>query len=614
MKLDGSGWRIERKNLFSMRYRLINMKFSELAIYFDKISQVSSRLEITRILAELFNKLTPDELEKVVYLLQGRVRPAYEGIDFGMAEKMIIKAIISSLNLEKSFFINEFKKLGDLGETVVSFKKQYHSFEEKDIEVIEVYNIFYRLATASGVGSQEVKISLLSQLIRQLDSLSSRFLVRLPTGNIRMGFSDMTVLDALSWMIKNDKSLRPILQKAYHVRPELGFISRLLKEKGIGAVAKIEPKVFTPIIMMRAERLSSAAEILKQIGTCLVEPKFDGFRLQVHYKKSKIQSSNVKSNPKSKVQNEVKLFSRSLEDVTYMYPDIVKGVKKQVKADEIIFEGEAIGYNLKSGEFLPFQETVQRKRKYEIEKMVKEVPLRLFSFELLYKDGVNFISQPFIKRRKALEESIKTTRNLLKNTVVIADQEEVNNEDRLEELFDQEVEKGLEGVIAKKLDGVYKPGAREWNWIKYKKSYSSKIKDTIDCLVMGYDLGKGKRTDFGIGAFLAGILDEKKDQYLTVAKIGTGLTDEEWKQLKVQSSKFKVQKKPNNYLVNKTMECDIWLTPSIVVEIRADEITKSPVHTAGLALRFPRLERFRDDKNPQEITILKEVEKMLKSQ
>jgi len=614
MKLDGSGWRIERKNLFSMRYRLIYMKFSELAIYFDKISQVSSRLEITRILAELFNKLTPDELEKVVYLLQGRVRPAYEGIDFGMAEKMIIKAIISSLNLEKSFFINEFKKLGDLGETVVSFKKQYHSFEEKDIEVIEVYNIFYRLATASGVGSQEVKISLLSQLIRQLDSLSSRFLVRLPTGNIRMGFSDMTVLDALSWMIKNDKSLRPILQKAYHVRPELGFISRLLKEKGIGAVAKIEPKVFTPIIMMRAERLSSAAEILKQIGTCLVEPKFDGFRLQVHYKKSKIQSSNVKSNPKSKVQNEVKLFSRSLEDVTYMYPDIVKGVKKQVKADEIIFEGEAIGYNLKSGEFLPFQETVQRKRKYEIEKMAKEVPLRLFSFELLYKDGVNFISQPFIKRRKALEESIKTTRNLLKNTVVIADQEEVNNEDRLEELFDQEVEKGLEGVIAKKLDGVYKPGAREWNWIKYKKSYSSKIKDTIDCLVMGYDLGKGKRTDFGIGAFLAGILDEKKDQYLTVAKIGTGLTDEEWKQLKVQSSKFKVQKKPNNYLVNKTMECDIWLTPSIVVEIRADEITKSPVHTAGLALRFPRLERFRDDKNPQEITILKEVEKMLKSQ
>jgi len=569
------------------------MKFSELTIYFDKISQVSSRLEITRILAELFKKLTPEEIEKVVYLLQGRVRPTYEGIDFGMAEKMIVKAAVSALSIEKSFFEKEFKKIGDLGETVKHFKKQYRSFEEKDLQVSEVYEIFYRLATASGVGSQETKISLLSQLIRQLDSLSSRFLVRLPTGNIRMGFSDMTVLDAYSWMLKGDKSLRPIIEKAYHVRPELGFIGRVIKEKGIKSLDKIRPKVFTPIIMMRAERLSSAAEILKQIGNCLVEPKFDGFRLQVHKK-----------------NNDIKLFSRSLEDVTFMYPDIVEGVKKQVKPEEIIFEGEAIGYNVKTGKFLPFQETVQRKRKYEIEKMTKEIPLRLFSFELLYRDGVNFINKPFIERRKVLEDSIKTKRDLSKETVVIADQEEVSQEDKLEKLFDQEVEKGLEGVIAKKIDGVYKPGAREWNWIKYKKSYSAKIKDTIDCLVMGYDLGKGKRTVFGIGAFLVGVLDEKKDQFVTIAKIGTGLTDEEWKSLQVKSQKSKVKIKPKNYFVVKMMDCDVWVEPKIVVEIRADEITKSPVHTAGLALRFPRLERFRDDKNPQEVTTLKELKSM----
>ncbi|MFH0979387.1 MAG: ATP-dependent DNA ligase [Candidatus Roizmanbacteria bacterium] len=570
------------------------MKFSELAIYFDKISQVSSRLEITRILAELFRKLSPEEIEKVVYLLQGRVRPAYEGINFGMAEKMIIKAVVSALNIEKSYFEKEFKRIGDLGEAAEYFKKQYHSFEEKDLETIVVYEMFYRLTTSSGIGSQEAKISLLSQLIRQLDSLSSRFLVRLPTGNIRMGFSDMTVLDAYSWMLKGDKSLRPAIEKAYHVRPELGFIGRVIKEKGIKSLDKIGPKVFTPIIMMKAERLSSAAEILKQIGKCLVEPKFDGFRLQVHKK-----------------NNNVKLFSRSLEDVTFMYPDIVSGVKKQVKPKEIIFEGEAIGYNIKTGEFLPFQETVQRKRKYDIEKMTKEIPLRLFSFELLYRDGVNFISKPFIERRSILEESIKTNRDLVKETVVIADQEEVNQEEKLEKLFDQEVEKGLEGVIAKKIDGVYKPGAREWNWIKYKRSYSAKIQDTIDCLVMGYDLGKGKRTVFGIGAFLVGVLDEKKDQFVTIAKIGTGLTDEEWKQLQVKSHAAKVKTKPNNYFVNKMMECDVWITPSIVVEIRADEITKSPVHTAGFALRFPRLERFRDDKNPLEATNLKELKSMV---
>jgi DNA ligase-1 len=569
------------------------MKFSELAIYFDKISQNSSRLEITRILAELFKKLTADEIEKVVYLLQGRVRPAYEGIDFGMAEKTIIKAAVSALNVEKEYFEKEFKKLGDLGVTIESFKKQYSSFEEREMTVLEVYDFFYKLATSSGVGSQEAKISLLAQLLRQLDSLSSRYLVRLPTGNIRMGFSDMTVLDAFSWMLKGDKSLRPEIEKAYHVRPELGFLGKIIKEKGIGYLSRIGPKVFTPIIMMRAERLSSAEEILKQIGKCLVEPKFDGFRLQIHKK-----------------EDQVKLYSRSLEDVTFMYPDIVEGVKKQVKGKEIIIEGEAIGYNIKTGEFLPFQETVQRKRKYEIEKMAKEIPLRLFSFELLFKDGKDFINMPFFERRKTLEDSIVTKRDLLSETVVFADQEEVDKEDRLEKLFDEAIKKGLEGVLAKKIDGVYKPGAREWNWIKYKRSYSAKIKDTIDCLVMGYDLGKGKRTGFGIGAFLAGVYDVQKDQFVTVAKIGTGLTDEEWKELHKKSKIQVTKSKPNNYSVNKLMDCDVWITPSIVVEIRADEITKSPVHTAGLALRFPRLERFRDDKNSRETTTLTELKKI----
>lgn len=579
------------------------MKFSQLVKYFQEISQNSSRIEITRILAELFKKLTVSELEKVVYLLQGKVRPQYEGIDFGMAEKMIIKAIVSALNIDKNYFEKEYKKIGDLGETVEAFKNQYHSFEEKEMEVEEVYDVFYKIATSSGEGSQEVKISLLSSLIRQLDPLSAKFIVRIPTGNIRMGFSDMTILDSYSWMVKGDKSLRELIESAYHVRPELGYIGVLIKEKGVEALKNIQPKIFTPIIMMRAERLSSGKEIIDQLGECLVEEKFDGFRLQIHYKKSKVESR------KSKIEEnfQVKLFSRSLEDVTFMYPDIIEGVKKQVKAQEIIFEGEAIGYNPKTGEFLPFQQTVQRKRKYDIDRVSQEIPLKLFCFELLYKDGENFIHQPFLKRRQALEESIISKKDIKNETILIANQEKVSNEKRIDELFDKAIKNNLEGIMAKKIDGVYKPGAREWNWIKYKKSYSSKIIDTIDCLVMGYDLGKGKRTDFGIGAFLVGVYDDKNDQYLTVAKIGTGLTDEEWKQLKVKSQKLKVKDKPINYLVDKTMNCDIWLEPKIVVEIRADEITKSPVHTAGYALRFPRLERFREDKKPEQTTTLTEL-------
>jgi DNA ligase-1 len=573
------------------------MKFSELAKYFERIEKNSSRLEITRILAELFKSLNAQEIAKVVYLLQGRVGPAYEGIDFGMAERTIIKSAMSALNIDRSYFEKEFKKSGDLGATVENFKKQYTSFEEKDMEVLNAFDFFFRLATASGAGSQEVKTSLLAQLIRQLDPLSGRYLVRLPTGIIRLGFSDMTVLDAYSWMIKGDKSLRPVIETAYHVRPDLGFIGRTLKEKGINGLGEIEPQVFTPIIMMKAERMSSADEIIKQIGKCLVEPKFDGFRLQVHYKDGK-----------------VKLFSRSLEDVTFMYPDIVEGVRKEVKADELIIEGEAIGYKPETGEFLPFQETVQRKRKYDIGQKAIEVPLKLFAFELLYLNGKNFIKLPFIERRHALEAVTKKNRDITKQIIVVDNQEEVEKAPRLEEIFDRAIAKKLEGVIAKKIDGIYQPGARGWNWIKYKRSYSSKIDDTIDCLVMGYDFGKGKRVGFGLGAFLVGVLDKDKDMFVTVAKIGTGLTDEEWKELKIKSEKLIVKEKPVNYSVDKLAACDIWITPKIVVEIKADEITKSPTHTAGLALRFPRLERFRDDKNPGEATTLKEVEKMYLAQ
>ena len=575
------------------------MKFSELAIYFDKIEKNSSRLEITRLLAELYQKLSPEEIEKVVYLLQGKVAPTYANIDFGVAEKMIIKACISALNIEKSYFLKEFKKTGDLGVTVESFKKQFTSFEEADMEVMTAYSMFYKIATADGVGSQEIKVSLLAQLIRQLDPVSSRFLVRLPTGIIRLGFSDMTVLDAYSWMLTGDKSLRPRIEKAYQVRPELGFIGRVLKEKGLSSLDKIEPRIFTPIIMMRAERMSSASEIIDQIKTCLVEPKYDGFRLQAHY---------------SKKLNQVKLYSRSLEDVTHMYPDIVEGVKQEVKADEIIIEGEAIGYSPKTGEFLPFQETVQRKRKYDIAAKSIEIPLRFFVFELLYLNSTSFIGERFTDRRKLLEKSIKVTGDISRDIVVVANQEEVSDPKRLELIFEEAIGRGLEGVLAKKIDGVYQPGARGWNWIKYKRSYSSKIHDTIDCLVMGYDLGKGKRTGFGMGAFLVGVYDEKNEKYLTVAKIGTGLTDEEWRQLKTKSLQLKVKVKPNNYLTDKLMECDVWIAPGIVVEIKADEISKSPSHTAGLALRFPRLERFRDDKKPADATTLTEVEKLFKNQ
>lgn len=593
------------------------MKFTKLASYFEKIEQTSSRLTITQLLAELYRDLSSDEIDKTIYLLQGRVTPIFERTEFGMAEKMVIRSIVSALKLEQARFTSEYKKVGDLGKTVEYFKKQTPSLEMKNLSVSEVYEHLYALATSSGIGSQEKKIQNLASLISQADALSTRYLVRIPTGVMRLGFSDMTVLDAFSWMISGDKSHRPVIEKAYHVRPDLGLIGKIIKEKGVAGLQKIQPALFTPIIMMRAERLSSGQEIVEKIGESSIEPKYDGFRLQIHFSRKK---------------NEVKLYSRNLDEVSFMYPDLIEGIKKEVRGQEVILEGEAIGFDPHSGNFLPFQETVQRKRKYGITEMAKEIPLKLFAFEILYLDGKNYLGVAFKERRKKLEQIIKISGDIFKDTILVANDSIIADAKKLELMFDDAISKGLEGVIAKKLNGIYQPGARGWNWIKFKRSYSSKIEDTIDCLVLGYDFGKGKRADFGIGAFLVGVYDEKKDRFLTVAKIGTGLLDEEWRQLKKKADRYRADTKPALYDVDKQMEVDVWIKPAIIVEIKADEITLSPVHTAGrilkpsksgkafdvdipgFALRFPRLERFRDDKRPEEITSLGELTKMQKRQ
>lgn len=578
------------------------MKFSLLAEYFEKIEKTSSRLEITHHLSELFKTLPAEDFDHAIYLLQGRVLPLFEATEFGIAGKMVVKAAIQAMNLESVYFNKILKERGDVGTTVEEFKKQYESFESKDLSVSEVYDKLLELAQKGGSGSQQEKMSILAQLIRQLDPLSTRYLVRIPLGVMRLGFSDMTVLDGFSWMVAGDKSLREEIENAYHVRPDLGYIGKQLKLHGASGLKEVKPEIFTPILMMRAERLSSGAEIIEKIGKCAVEPKFDGFRLQVHIKKHGATS-------------EVKLFSRNLEDVGFMYPDVVEGISKQLTVKEAILEGEAIGFDPVRESFLPFQETSQRKRKHGIDEKMKEIPLRLFAFELLYADGKTYMQSPLTERRAMLMKVVKTKNDPKKDIVLIADNEVTDDPKHVEQLFEDAIAKGLEGILAKKLDGTYRAGAREWNWIKFKRSYSSKIEDTVDCLVMGYDYGQGKRTDFGIGAFLVGVYDEKNDQFLTVSKIGTGLTDDEWREMRKRCDKLKSATQPALYQVEKLMNVDVWVKPSIVVEIKADEITKSKsMHTAGLALRFPRLVRFRDDKRAEETTALKEMESIFKGQ
>ncbi len=584
------------------------MKFKKLAEYFYKIEETSSRLQMTEILAELFKEIDADEIDKVLYLLQGRLAPQYIKIDFGLGEKMVVRAAGDALQLDKKLFFKKFQEEGDAGRAVEFFKKTIVSMHERDMTITEVFEKLEQLAKSSGEGSQEKKLSMLAELIQTLDSLSARYVVRIPTNTLRLGFSDMTILDAFSWMLKGDKSLRSAIEAAYLVRPDLGYIGATLKKTGAKGVTQVEPTVFTPILMMRAQRVGNVDEIFDKIQNGLIEPKYDGFRLQIHKKGDKVV-----------------LFSRGLEDVTYMYPDIVAGIQKEIKAHDVILEGEAIGFDPYTGSFLPFQETVQRKRKYNIDEKALEIPLKMFVFELLHCDGKSLLKDPLHDRLAKLRSITKLTGDIFKDTLLLSPQELLNDKEHLELTFDDALSKGLEGIMIKKGDGFYQPGARGYNWIKYKRSQSAKIDDTLDCVVMGYDRGKGKRTGFGIGAFLVGIYNKEKDMFETVAKIGTGLSDDEWREMYTRCNKIDSDHKPALYDVDPMMNVDVWVQPEIIVEIKADEITRSPTHTAGrtlkesksgkafdvdepgYALRFPRLKQFRDDKKPEDCTQLKEV-------
>ncbi len=378
------------------------MLFKQLSEYFAQLEATTLRNKMTEILASLFKEAEASEIGKLCYLLQGRVAPLFEAVEFGLADKMMIRAITQGLGVEDGLVLKVFKEEGDLGKAVEKLKLAESGKRKasRKVHIMDVYEVLYKVATSGGSGSQDLKIKLLGDLLHDVDSLSARYIVKITLAKLRMGFSDMTILDSLSWMLHCTKEARPEIERAYNVRPDLGFISETVKKKGIEGLKNVEPTVGTPILMARAERMTNAEDIIDKIGECAIEPKFDGFRLQVHYQRK------AESGKRKEREELIKLISRNLEDVTHMYPDIVEGVRMEIKVKEAIFEGEAIGINLKTGAYLPFQETVQRKRKYDIETMAQKIPLKLIAFDLLYLDGENLINKPYRERRKRLEEIV----------------------------------------------------------------------------------------------------------------------------------------------------------------------------------------------------------------
>lgn len=570
------------------------MKFKELAVYLDKLEKTSSRIEITKILSELFKKSDKNEIDKTVYLLLGRLAPSYEKIVFNLAERMMLRVIAEAYNKDLIRVKKLYKKKGDLG--IVS--GELASARGKSLSVEDVYKRLYEIAEEEGKGSQERKIVETARLLGDLDKLSAKFVARIPVGNLRLGFSDKTILDALSWMEKGDKSAKNDLERAYHVLPDVGFLAKNVKAYGLkGAVKKTKPKVGVPVLPMLAQRLKSPSEMITKMERVAVEPKFDGLRISLHYKSGK--------------SGFVKAFTRNMNETSWMFPEL-KDIKRFVKAKEVILDSEAVGVDEKRMVLATFQVTMSRRRKHEIEATAAKIPIKFYIFDLLYKDGKSYMDKTYIERRKVLEKTVSNG-----NILQVVEYQITSDPKVIEKEMLQEVKEGMEGIIVKRANSRYVPGRTGWRWVKMKEAESakSKLADTLDCIVLGYTSGRGKRAGFGIGQFLVGVPDQLAGGKIkSVTKVGTGLTDVLFKELKKRLSVLEIKEKPKEYDVHKDLEPDFWVRPSLVVEIAADEITKSPKHTAGYALRFPRLVRFRDDKSPNQATTISEVKKLFKLQ
>lgn len=574
------------------------MKFSEFANYLEKLETTSSRLTLIEILSELFKKTPAEEIEKIVYLVQGRIAPFFEPIEIGMAEKNIAKSLATVYEVTVDEATKKFTKLGDLGLAAGDLAKNHESrIKNHELSVSDVFNILTQIAHTGGEGSIEKKQTMLSGLLQSVNAVSAKHLVRIPLGNTRLGIGDPTILDALATAKLGDKSKRKLLEGAYNRTSDLGLIAKTLWEKGLPAVEKLEVRVGSPIRSELCERLPNPEKVIEKMIEVDVQYKYDGFRVQIH-----------------KDGDKVRMFSRNLEEMTHMFPELIKATLEQVKAESVILDTEALAYNPQSEEFLPFQETTKRRRKHGIEEAALKLPLKAFVFDILYKDGQQLLDKPLTERIEILKSVLPT------DDVLIRTKNQTVTESRIiQTLLDDAISKGLEGLVVKKLQSPYEAGGRNFNWVKLKRHSDGELSDTIDCVILGYIAGRGKRTEFGAGALLVGVYDSQKDEFVSISRIGTGLSDDEWREIHRRADKIKVDHKPAR--VNSAIVPSVWIEPKIVIEVLADEITRSPLHTAGktetepgFALRFPRLVSFRNDKKSEEATNVDEIKRLYEIQ
>jgi len=575
-----------------------DLNFRELVDGFERLEATRSGNEMVEILSELFQRAPFEVIDLVCYFIQGNLAAEHEDVNLNIGERLMAEAIARASGLPKDEIDKLHVERGDYG--LVAEEVLAGQAGSGDLLTVRgVHNRLMEVANATGTGSQEVKLNLLAQLLKEAAPREARYLVRIALGTLRLGAGTMTILNALAVAFTGEKKNKAQLEKAYNLCGDVGLVAKKVAEKGLEGLKEIKIQVGHPIKMMAAQRVQLLRELFdKMPHGFYVEFKYDGERVQCH-----------------KRGEEVKIFSRNLENITYQYPDVVEYIRQGIQTKEAIVEGEVVA--LVPGttdEFQPFQVLMSRKRKYEIEKYVRLVPTKLFVFDVLYVDGKSTMERPYPERRKILEEIVRRSERIEpSHTLVSSDLEEI------ESFFNEAVERGLEGILAKSCapDSVYRAGAREWSWIKWKRDYSQELVDTFDLVAVGGFAGRGKRSGTW-GAILCAVYNPKLDRFETLCKVSTGFSDEELAKLPEMFKPYERDEPPAR-LISK-LEPTRWFEPKLVLEVQGAELTRSPIHTCGsqgdepgIALRFPRFIRFRPDKSPEEASQTTEIQSLYQS-
>ena len=578
------------------------MKFSVLSDSLEKMEKTSKRLELTGILVELLKKTPNEIIAKVIYLIQGKLKPNFEGVELGIAEKLVIRAISKSAGVTIKKIEDDYNDGGDLGITVSNILKQktQTTFSAETITLERVYETLLKISTLQGKGSQDMKIKYISSLLNDATPEESKFVLKILLGTMRLGVAENTVMDALAIAFTNSKENRELVENAYNVSSDLGKVSEVLAQDGLDGLLKFNVSLFSPIRPMLADRVKSEEEAVKRIeNEFAAEYKLDGERVQIHIQDDKVI-----------------LFSRSLENITNYYPDIVEKISDAINADDGIFEAEIVAINANTGNFLPFQELMHRRRKHKLDQAITNYPITVNFFDILYHNGKELLNHSYNERRKNLEDVIKENEfaKLIPMSIV-------NNTTDISDVLENSINSGCEGLMLKVLNANYRAGSRGSNWLKLKREYQNELGDSLDLVVVGAFFGRGRRTG-KYGTLLLSTYDSENDSFPTICKVGTGFTDENLDQLfQILSNKVILKKNPR---VESSIESDIWFEPELVLEVVASEITLSPIHKTGLnlirkdtgfALRFPKFTgKIRTEKLAEDASCPEEVSALYKNQ